>query len=167
MTVSVQLQDYLNRKHVPFDVLTHPHTNTSLQSARSAHITPTQMIKAVVLKRAPGDYLMCLIPASQILMMSWLKRDYGNHCELISEWELDQIFSDCASGAVPAMGQAFGMHMVLENSLQQLDTVYFEAGDHQHLVEMSGEHFQDLMRGCDWATISCCREDKELYRQLH
>jgi prolyl-tRNA editing enzyme YbaK/EbsC (Cys-tRNA(Pro) deacylase) len=35
----------------------------------------------------------------------------------------------------------------MDESLGSLSTVYFESGDHAHLVRVNGETFADLMRG--------------------
>jgi Ala-tRNA(Pro) deacylase len=46
---------------------------------------------------------------------------------------------------VPAAAQAFGLPVLVEESLLDCDEVFFEAGDHTELVRMSGPDFEYLM----------------------
>jgi hypothetical protein len=52
-----------------------------------------------------------------------------------------RVPADC----VPALGAAYGLKVVVDDSLAQLSDIYFEAGDHSNLVHVSGTSFQKLM----------------------
>lgn len=64
---------------------------------------------------------------------------------LATEAEVGEIFDDCELGAVPPVGEAYGIDVMLDNSLNDCPDVYFEGGDHVHLVHVSGEDFRQLM----------------------
>jgi len=74
---------------------------------------------------------------------SMLQQEVG----LATESEVKKLFSDCEPGAVPPIGSAYGIKTIWDphTSLGRLDEVYFEAGDHEHLVHVSGEQFHELM----------------------
>jgi Ala-tRNA(Pro) deacylase len=55
------------------------------------------------------------------------------------------MFDDCAEGAIPPLGDAYGYEVILDNSLASLSDVYFEAGSHTDLVHLSGNDFRALM----------------------
>jgi Ala-tRNA(Pro) deacylase len=57
------------------------------------------------------------------------------------------LFPDCAKGAVPALGAAYGLETFLDEALTSLANVYFEAGDHRHLLRVSGDAFAELLAG--------------------
>ena len=59
--------------------------------------------------------------------------------------EIEATFSDCECGAIPAIGDAYGVDVVLDPALTHQPDVYFESGDHEHLIHMRGEVFRDLM----------------------
>ena len=44
-----------------------------------------------------------------------------------------------------ALGAAYGLDVVVDDSLVQLPELYLEAGDHAHLVHISGTNFRKLM----------------------
>jgi Ala-tRNA(Pro) deacylase len=63
------------------------------------------------------------------------------------ESDLGQLFPDCEPGAVPPFGFAYGLETLLDEALRSLSAIYFEAGDHTHLVRVNGETFTKLMAG--------------------
>jgi len=46
---------------------------------------------------------------------------------------------------VPALGAAYGLNVVVDDSLAQQPDIYFESGDHTNLVHISGTSFRKLM----------------------
>jgi Ala-tRNA(Pro) deacylase len=46
---------------------------------------------------------------------------------------------------VPALGAAYGMETLLDDSLAAQDDVYIEGGDHESLIHLSGESFRTLL----------------------
>ena len=166
MNLSPTLESYLNHADIAFDILEHPRSNSSMQTAHAAHITPWELAKAVIVK-GPMGYMMCLLPASNRLIMNWLDRDYNGHFSMASESELSELFPDCESGAVPSLGQAYGLKVVWDNALRHSADIFMEAGDHRHLVHVLHDEFMELMQGEDYAKISCSPETVEYYQHIH
>jgi Ala-tRNA(Pro) deacylase len=166
MSVSTAVESYLAHSKIPFDVLEHPHSTNSMQTAHSAHVRPSQLAKAVIVRNRER-YMVCVLPASHILVMNWLDRDYEGNYKLASEEELSKLFPDCETGAVPALGQAYGMKVVWDNTLRHSTKIYFEGGDHRHLIEIGHDEFLALMEQSDHATISCSPETIEYYQYTH
>ena len=79
-----------------------------------------------------------------------LERQVG----LATESELPELFPDCELGAIPPVAAAYGVDAVVEEELTQEPEVWFEAGDHEGLVHISGTHFQQLLRNIPRAHIS-------------
>ena len=65
-------------------------------------------------------------------------------------------FNDCDPGAVPPIGEACGIKTIWDptTSLGQLVDIYFEAGDHNHLIHVSGEQFHALMASAERGQFS-------------
>ena len=80
-------------------------------------------------------------------MVCLLQRWLGRSAALASEQEVGRLFPDCELGAIPPPGEAYGLDMVLDDSLAGLDEVCFEGGDHRSLVRVGGEQFRGLMSG--------------------
>ncbi|NIB41958.1 YbaK/EbsC family protein [Pseudomaricurvus alkylphenolicus] len=159
-------ESYLAEHQLKFDTLTHPQSATSMQTARLAHISPAQMVKSVILWNGDG-YLMCLLPASHVLVLSWVDRETGHKHRLATEEELAKQLRGCEPGAVPALGQAFDMRVLWDHCLKQLDDVYFEAGDHKRLIHMRGAEFMSLLDQESAISLSCSSDSMEYYQHIH
>ena len=151
MAIASRVKRYLESRDFPYEELPHARTSTSLQSAKAVNVWPEFVAKAVVLEDADG-YLVAVLPASDHISLSALREALGRQLEFAGERELKTLFRDCETGAVPPLGTAYGIPIVMDESLLALPTVYFEAGDHKDLVAMDGDDFSRLM-----SDASCCR----------
>lgn len=145
MAMSVILRTYLAHKGIAYDILPHRHTDSSVDSALTAHIPVEKLAKSVVLEDENG-YLMAVIPANERLQLRRLHKTLGRNVELATEHELEKLFTDCETGAVPAVGDAFGMETVVDTRLDLCSDVYIEAGDHEDLIHLKGVSFRKLMK---------------------
>jgi Ala-tRNA(Pro) deacylase len=62
---------------------------------------------------------------------------------MANETEINRLFVDCASGAVPAIGACYGLNLIVDDSIGTQPEIYTEAGDHQTL-HISGIQFARL-----------------------
>jgi Ala-tRNA(Pro) deacylase len=145
MTISVTLEEFLNRHDAQYDLIPHPHTGSSMETAEQAHVPGQRLAKAVILKEE-GRYLMVVVPSVEHVDMAALRAQFGHGVELATEEELAQLFPDCAVGAIPPAGPAWGMETYLDECLLDEPEVFFEAGDHEELVRIDGESFQQLLK---------------------
>lgn len=145
MAIAITLKEYLADAGVSYELLKHSPTGDSRQTAKVAHIPDDLLAKAVLLEDDDGRYLLAIIPADRHIDFGKLHRDYHIQLGLATEAELDNIFEDCASGAIPPVGEAYGIDVMLDNSLDNCPDIYFEGGDHVHLVHLRGEDFKQLM----------------------
>ncbi len=163
MAIARTLKSYLDDHHVAYDTLRHVHTETALDSALSAHIPLHQMAKAVVLEDDKG-YVVSVLPSNNRLDLDWVNEELERHLELASEPELPALFSDCATGAVPALSDAYGLDVIWDDHLRHVSDIYIEAGDHEHLIHMRGEDFRQLMSQLPHSIISFS-EDYSSWKQ--
>lgn len=145
MAIAITLQNYLDRAGIDYDVLSHTHTNASIDTAKVSHIPSDQFAKSVILEDDDG-YLMAVIPATHHIEIGQLSRQLERRLGLATEQELASLFSDCELGAIPPVGEAYQMDMVIDDALQDCSDIYFEAGDHIEVIHMRGDDFQHLMQ---------------------
>ncbi|MHB8745340.1 MAG: aminoacyl-tRNA deacylase [Gammaproteobacteria bacterium] len=153
MAIANRLRQYMKEQGVEFEVIRHPRSGSSMQSAEVAHIPGDKLAKAVVLEDEQG-YLMAVVPATHRIELGALHRELRRELGLATEREIRELFWDCQSGAIPPTGAAYGIETILDDSLADKADVYFEAGDHEELVHVSAEQFRNLMAGIDHARIS-------------
>lgn len=160
MKIAPRVQDYLAARQGAYDVVTHVHSESSVESARKAHVPADALAKAVVLKDSDGSYAMAVLPATRHVAMAKVCRALRRHpLALATEAELARVFADCERGALPPFGRAYGLPTIVDESLDQVREVYFEAGDHEHLVHMAQDEFYRLTSDAPRARFS--REDHE------
>ena len=147
MTTATTVQQFLDESRLPFDLVTHPHSSTSLQSAKAAHIAPLQLAKAVLLEEH-GQLVMAVLPATKHVHLGTLRHQFKRDFGMATEQTVRQTFGDCESGAIPALGAAYGIETIWDDSLMNSADLYFEAGDHEHLVHVRTEDFLELVREC-------------------
>ena len=146
MGIAIALARYLDERGVKYDVVEHSHTATALESARTSHISLDRLAKAVVLKGDDG-FLVAVLPASGHIQFGQLCKQLGAEVDMASEEQIESIFHDCEPGAVPALGDAYGLKVIVDDSLASEPEIYLEGGDHASLVHVSGRAFQELMAG--------------------
>ena len=76
------------------------------------------------------------------------------HLELVPEAELASIFTDCEVGAIPPIGQAYAIDMIVDNKLLDCEDLYLEAGDHRSLVHLRSDEFKRLIQNAPHASFT-------------
>ena len=149
MAIAMTISNYLAEHGVDYDILSHPHTSTSGQSAQVAHVPGTRLAKSVVLHDDQG-YLMVVLPSNRKVDLGELHRQMKRNLGLATEHELGSLFMDCEVGALPALGPAYGIETVVDDTLAEQAEIYFEAGDHEQLIHVSAETFNNLIGDSVW-----------------
>lgn len=146
--------DYaLSLTRVDYQILRHHHSSTSLGTARTAHVDPAELAKAVVLKDQIGP-LLAVVPASERLDLDRLRETLRRPgLDFLPEDQLDALFFDCDKGAIPPLGPDYRVPTLVDTRLRDADNVYFEAGDHEDLVHVNQTSFRALMRGAEYLDI--------------
>jgi len=153
MAIARTLKSYLDRNNVKYDTVEHMPTETAIDSARKAHLPTHQVTKAVVLEDDNG-YVVSVLPADHRLNLDWVNDELARNLELAPEDELPELFQDCKLGAVPALSEAYGLDVIWDDQLVEASDIYIEAGDHEHLIHMRGDAFQQLMAAQPHSVIS-------------
>jgi Ala-tRNA(Pro) deacylase len=144
MSIPKTVQNYLKENSIKYDILHHAYTSTSMGTAQSSGISGEAIAKSVVLEDDDG-YIMAVIPATHHIELGQLGHQLHRHLGLATERELSELFNDCDLGAIPAIGQAYDMDVVVEDSLLNRADIYFESGDHTDLIHITGQEFQRIM----------------------
>jgi Ala-tRNA(Pro) deacylase len=146
MAIAETVQSFLTQHSVEYDLVSHPHTGSSHETAEAAHVSEDHIAKAVIVKDTDG-YAMVVVPASNWVEVEHLRKELNRDFHLATEDELAKLFSDCEPGAAPPLGLAYGIETFLDEALTSLANIYFEAGDHEQLVHTAGDDFRTLLGG--------------------
>jgi Ala-tRNA(Pro) deacylase len=147
MSMSSTLSNYLQSHGAHYDLCAHPHSRTSAETARLAHVPEHMLVKSVMLEDDDGC-VMAVVPSDCRVRVSALARMLGRtSLRLSDEDTIRRLFNDCDPGAVPAFGMAWGIETAVDDELERCPDIYVEAGDHEQLLHMSRGQFMDLMSG--------------------
>lgn len=153
MAIAITLQEFLDDRCLPYDVVTHERTLSSEATARASAVPADNLAKGVLIRRKDG-FLLAVVPASSHVELdkigAWLKQPVG----LATEEEVAAIFDDCERGAIPPVPAAYGLNAVIDESLEGFRDIYLEGGDHCTLVHLTGSAFQRLMAKFPHARVS-------------
>jgi Ala-tRNA(Pro) deacylase len=153
MGIAITLQEYLIDHQSKYEVIEHTRTSSALETSEVAHVPGDQLVKSILL----GDedrYLLAVIPATHRLEINKLSEVVKHRLQLITESEMAGAFSDCEVGAMPPIGEAYGIDTWVDPVIFTQPEVYFESGDHHSLIRMSGEDFRELLKDTRQLPIS-------------
>ncbi|TGQ69293.1 MAG: aminoacyl-tRNA deacylase [Mesorhizobium sp.] len=153
MTIANKLKDFIDGKGVSYDTVVHHRTSTSRQAAIAAHVPGGIMAKSVVVHHELG-YTLAVVPSTHRIELGKLQDVMDKRLGLASEDEVISLFEDCDTGAIPPIGAAYDVPVIVDESLGDAADVYFEGGDHRTLVHVSGKDFRNLTMGAYQARFS-------------
>jgi Ala-tRNA(Pro) deacylase len=141
---------YLAQHNTPFDLVAHPHSVSSLHSAHKAKVLPSRVAKAVLLEDdlEHSHFTMAVVPATHHVELAKLALQTGRAMHLATEEDAAGLFEDCETGAIPPLGPAYGVETIVDESLMAEPELYFEAGDHEHLVHLQAQDLLRLLADC-------------------
>ena len=147
MAIPTTVKSFLDQNKIDYQLAPHPKTYSSKESAAAAHIREDHIAKAVILEDSQG-VVMAVIPGDAWVKFHVINSELNRTLELAPEEVSKEIFQDCTIGAIPPFGFAYGLKtVVVDEGLTSLANVYFEAGDHENLIHVSGESFKHLLSG--------------------
>jgi Ala-tRNA(Pro) deacylase len=97
---------------------------------------------------------MVVVPSDYHVSLGALHRKLGRDVGLATEAELAGLFPDCAEGAAPPVGGAYGIKSMVDMALLGQPEIFFEAGDHEHLIRVSAPHFAALQADAETVEIA-------------
>jgi len=144
MGVPDTVTNYLRAHDISFQLVEHAPTHYSSETAQAAHVSGDRLAKAVVLSD-DDRYFLAVVPASRRLDTEAVADLMQCLLELADEGDFPMLFRDCRPGAVPAIGQAYGVQTIVDDAIDEASDVYIEAGDHEHLIHLSRRDFAAIM----------------------
>ena len=147
MSIAKKLQTYLKQHEDKYRLIAHPHTGSRMETAEQAHVAGGALAKGILVTTEQDGYRLVVVPSDYHIDLESLQRLLKQPVSMATEAELGERFPDCEVGAVPPLGHVYGLKTLWdpETSLGRLERVFFEAGDHEHLIQVSGEQFHELM----------------------
>ena len=136
--------EYLEARGVPYEVIHHDPSVSSLEEARAVHVDADHVLKAVVIATR-GGRAVAVIPASRRLDMHLVREALADRSAyLATEDELQSEYPSIELGGAPALGWLLDAETLVDPCVLERDTVVFAAGTRTESVRVQT---RDLFRG--------------------
>lgn len=145
MALPTKLRSFLVKKFAEYTHTVHPAAYTSREVAAAEHLPLREVAKCVVLF---GDesYHMLVVSANRKVNYEDARLSLGlADVRLATEKELADLFPDCEPGAMPPMGNLYGIPVYLDSSLAGEENVSFQGGTHCDMIHMRTDDYRDLV----------------------
>lgn len=141
-----RIEAFLKENRVSYRRLSHAEAFSALELAESLHVSGKRVAKVVIV-RAPGRYIMAVVPSHLYISLERLGRLLkADHLSLATEAEVTALFPDCQVGAMPPLGNLYGLPVYVDVSLSREPLFFFQAGTHRDVIEMRYRDFSDRVR---------------------
>jgi len=157
MAIPQRIRDYLDSQNVPVETLHHDRALGAQEVAHSLHISGKKCVKAVVVGGGKKPVL-AVVAASHRLDFQKLKAALKwERLEILPEGELVKLFPDCDLGAVPALGNLYGLEVWVDRVMASSEKIIFCAGSHEECIRMNYSDFAKLAQ----PTLASSSEEQE------
>lgn len=137
-----RMERFLDKHMIPFDLIAHPHTHSSAETARAAGIPAERLAKGVLLDGLDCQ-MVAMIPADQEIQLGRLSVEHEMEFSLAEESSVSELFADCEPGVIPGLPNAWGVEMVWDDALMEQPDIYLEAGDHERLLHIETRYLRE------------------------
>ena len=137
MVARENLVHFLQENGVHFETIRHAPAYTAQEVAAAEHVSGKFLAK-VVMVVADGRLVMTVLPATHRLDLDKLKEALkASEARLAREDEFNDVFFDCAVGAMPPFGCLYGIPTYADRSLAEDPELHFLAGSHDESMKIS------------------------------
>lgn len=146
MAILKKLKEVLDQAKISYEVFNHPQAFTAQEIAATQHMSGREMAKVVILK-VDGSFVMAVVPASSLISFQRVKSGLGAvQVSLATEEEFARLFPGCEIGGMPPFGNLFGLPVYVDPALEEDESIFFNAGNHQQTVRMKYKDFKEMVK---------------------
>lgn len=143
----VELLDWLGAHGIAYDLHEHPLAFTALETARVEGLDPHAFAKTLAVAAADGRRALVALDANDHLDLWKMARMLGTErARLLTEVELLDLAPSCDVGALPPVGDLFGVPVYADRALREVERLTFHAGSHRHAVRLDRAAWEQAAR---------------------
>lgn len=120
--------EYLERKGIAFEVLTHERAFTGIAEARALGVDAHVVVKTVIVETR-GEHVAMVLPAEEHLDMALVRQVLDDpEARLADEDAIVRVFDWAEPGALPPVAPLLGVDVIVDPSVPDSGPVLFAAG---------------------------------------
>jgi HD-like signal output (HDOD) protein/prolyl-tRNA editing enzyme YbaK/EbsC (Cys-tRNA(Pro) deacylase) len=159
---AARLSQFFNRKGIDCQCLHHDRVESLQAAVLAADIPPQSVVRATLLIDVKG-VVMAVHGLQASLDLGAVNRIMGRRLQPLAAHQADRLFGDCDPGEHPPIGEAYGLPVVVDNSLLSAQRLFMASGCKSALIELDGRAFRLALAGAARGAIAIHMEEQEVY----
>ena len=145
MSTATWVRDELDQRGVSYEELQHPEAFTAQEVARREHISGHRVAKVVCVMVDGWPYEL-ILPASRRVRLDAVRQLLAaREVRLATEEELDRYFTDCETGAIPALRHWKGVEVIADGHLCHDGDILILGGTHRDAVRVKFDDWFNMV----------------------
>jgi Ala-tRNA(Pro) deacylase len=145
MSTATWIENELKQKGINYRESHHAEAYTAQSVAQGEHISGHRVAK-VVCVLADGRPVEVILPASRRVALDQLRLVLGAHdVRLATEKEMEQHFTECEPGAIPALRHWRDVDVLMDGHLRVDGEILIQAGTHRDAIRMNFDDWFHLV----------------------
>ncbi len=145
MATPLWIRRMLEVRGIPFEELHHPEVYTAQEVAQREHVSGHRVAKVVVVM-ADNRPVELILPASRHVNLDRVRTVLqAQEIRLATEAEMEQFFTDCEIGAIPALRHWKNVDVLMDRSLKVEGQILFQAGSHADAVRLNFQDWYEMV----------------------
>lgn len=138
------IRDYLQSRHIPFRTVLHGPARSASRRAKAMHVPGRRVAKAVLLNGERG-FVLAVLPSTHRIDLDRLRGVLSDpFARLATEKEIDAVFQDCETGALPPFGRLYGLRTLIDASLVGTGEIIFEGNLRHEDLLMTYRDYEEV-----------------------
>ena len=145
MATATWIRNALEQRGIAFEEIQHREVFTSQEVAQSEHVSGHRVAKVVAVI-ADGRPIELILPASRRVVIEKVQQMLGiDQLRLATEAEMDQIFNDVDTGAIPALRHWPGVEVIMDVSMRVDGKITLQGGTHHDTVRLAFSDWYNMV----------------------
>jgi Ala-tRNA(Pro) deacylase len=159
------LLEWLARHDVEYEVHQHAQAFTALSAAKAEGVDPHTVAKVVAVSTPDGHRALVVLETTDRLDLRKAAQTLeADSVRLLTEAELATLAPTCEIGAMPAVGQLYGVEMVADFAIRDDRDISFNAGSHRCSVRVDRAGWERAT-GVTYADLAADRGDRPAWER--
>lgn len=145
MQCKEKVEAYLREHHIPFQEQQHTPAFSMLRIAESEHVSSKKVAKTVIVQ-VDGQLMSFVLPATYQVDLDKVRAILGaKEVRLAHEAEFAPTFADCEVGAMPPLGNLYGIPVYVDKNLATEESIIFPIGTYVDTMSLKYTDFEQLV----------------------
>jgi len=135
MILAASIKKLLDGNMIAYQVLQHKRVERLGNAAQLLKCDPDKILTAQVLEDHLGK-LLVVYRLSTKIDLNKLQRLLNRTLTVVATTKVNRLFNDCDAGCWPPIGQAYGLEMVIDKSINKYSSLFFSSGSNTSMVQI-------------------------------